>query len=225
MPCRPMATSPPPPSEIRFGSLLVYLPRRFTGQIARASQGIMYCLKTDSVYMARLTVSAYVAQRVRETRVENGLREILTGFATLVPAPQSNVHKKGALWPSERIAGALVRNGLGAAVLPCLKRDTAMRKAAFNPGNRPSIREHIQSMRLDSDLATIPTEIVIVDDIVTQGTMFVACAALLSERFPGARISAFAVMRTVESEDGLASVYDPRLGQVWHQMGMCGRNP
>src|ERR1700690_929770 len=84
-----------------------------------------------------------------------------------------------------------------------LKRIKAVNKAAFSqPKDRPTIQQHIDSMRVESDLLSPSTtkSIVVVDDFVTRGTSFVATIGMLREAFPRSSISAFAMVRTMSGE-------------------------
>lgn len=189
------------------------------------SQTIMYALKSDSIHGDGLPISQYAARRIRETMSETPLATILAPTAVLVPAPKSGVHKAGGLWPSERIAHALVAEGLGREVLSCVRRKTAVRKAAWNPGNRPSVREHIESMEVVPDLVLASSDVVVVDDIVTEGVMMMACATLLRRSFPNIEVKGFAVMRTVDSDGGLAAVQDAVVGQIRCLGNFCSRTP
>jgi hypothetical protein len=53
----------------------------------------------------------------------------------------------GTLWVPQRLANALVQNGLGITVEECLKRVVPLRKAATSlPKNRPMASEHYDSL-------------------------------------------------------------------------------
>jgi predicted amidophosphoribosyltransferase len=185
----------------------------------------MYALKSDSIYADGLPISRYAARRIRETIFQTPLATILTPTAVLVPAPKSGVHKSGALWPSERIARALVAEGFGREVRACLRRKTDVRKAAWNPGNRPSVQEHIESMEIVPDLVLASSDVVLVDDIVTEGAMLMACATLLRRSFSNIEVKGFAVMRTLGSDEGLAAVQDAVEGRIRYFGGICSRTP
>jgi predicted amidophosphoribosyltransferase len=189
------------------------------------SQTIMYALKSDSIHADGLPISRYAARRIRETISQTPLATILTPTAVLVPAPKSGVHKAGGLWPAERIARALVAEGFGREVRACVRRKTAVRKAAWSPGNRPTVREHIESMEIVPDLVLASSDVVVVDDIVTEGVMMMACATLLRRSFSNIQVKGFAVMRTVDSDEGLVAVQDAVVGKIRCFGNICSRTP
>lgn len=55
--------------------------------------------------------------------------------------------------------------------------------------------DHYNSLRVDKELLE-PTEITLIDDVVTAGRTAFACAQRVQEAFPKATIRLFAVMRT-----------------------------
>lgn len=132
----------------------------------------------------------------------------------LVPAPRSSLMKQDSLWVPERIAKALVSNGFGSQVVSCLRRITAVRKAATSTAqDRPRYTEHFDSMGVEGNFS-MTENIVIVDDIVTRGATLLASANRLLDAFPSSRISGFAAMRTVTNETEFVNVIDPRIGTI-----------
>lgn len=77
---------------------------------------------------------------------------------------------------------------------------TASREPAHESENRIRPDELRATLTLREDLcARPPTEILLIDDVITTGCSFVACSALLAERFPGVPISGiFAARRVVD---------------------------
>jgi hypothetical protein len=146
------------------------------------------------------------------------LRELLSPEAVLVPLPRSAPLPpvRNVLWVPRRICQALVAAGFGASISPCLERVTAVPKSAFaGPGGRPSVRLHVDSMRVLPTLAS-PERIVLVDDFVTKGATLLAAASLTFEAFPAADIRAFALVRTCGLPVGVdvERIVDPVSGDI-----------
>jgi len=117
----------------------------------------------------------------------------------LVPAPKSSLTQPDTLWASERIAKALVAEGVGCQVVYCLTRTKPVAKAAScSPSSRPTAQQHYESLTVQGALSK-PEDIVIVDDIVTRGATLLGCANRLADAFPRCRITAFAAMRTISN--------------------------
>jgi hypothetical protein len=144
------------------------------------------------------------------------LLESLGPEFALVPIPRSApLSNKDALWPSRRICEALVAVGLGAEVLPLLKRRDAVQKAATAPkGMRPGPEQHYESTVIDNEVPNlIERPLTLVDDIVTRGSSFVGMFRRLAEAFPNRKISCFALVQTV-SEGEIATLKAPIRGTI-----------
>ena len=59
-----------------------------------------------------------------------------------------------------------------------------------------------------------PKRVIIVDDVVTKGRMFLATATLLAERFPSAELRAFALIRTMGLEPDVEKIVAPCVGVI-----------
>jgi predicted amidophosphoribosyltransferase len=115
----------------------------------------------------------------------------------LVPAPRSSLVKPNSLYPTQVICDHLVANGLGVETRILLERVKAVPKAAFSrAADRPTIQTHYDSLRVAGELLE-PRSILLVDDVVTRGTMLLASATRLQEEFPGTQIRVFALIRTM----------------------------
>lgn len=219
-------------SDLRFASFLTYAPRH-TGRTdpeADRARDWMYRIKNDRVFLsetgARTVTSRHLTHLLGACIARTPLGALLGPSKTLVPVPTSGLQKRGSLWVPMLLARALVDVGLGATALPCLRRVTAVPKAAFaKPGQRPDAREHYDSLAVEAHLQA-PSEIVLVDDIVTRGAQLIGAAGRLQEAFPEAEIAAFAMMRTMSYGRSFMQLRDPCVGVIrLRPDGSTDRNP
>jgi predicted amidophosphoribosyltransferase len=104
--------------------------------------------------------------------------------------------------------------GLGKAIEECLKRAIPLRKSATSlAANRPKAFEHYASMEVQKVFPE-PTEIVLIDDIITRGATAMGAANKLADAFPAARIRVFAAMRTISPPDIFKNTLDPCIGTI-----------
>ena len=78
-------------------------------------------------------------------------------------------------------------------------------------------------MEIDGALGAAPHEIVVVDDVVTQGTMLLACASILQAAYSAAHIRGFAVIRT--ESDYFQRILDPCVGRITRTGSYVNRHP
>lgn len=195
-------------SEVRYGSLLVYSPRG-QGAISRQSQRACYNIKS-----AQPATLDRVRQVLTEQAAQGRPLAGLFNEATLVPMPRSSPLLAGALWPAERICQTIIQAGLGARVVPALKRQTAVPKSSTSaPGERPSASTHYQSFSA-AKLLDVGDNIVVVDDVVTKGTTAIAAISRLAEAYPDAQISLFAVVRTKGLVPDIDRIIEPVIGII-----------
>lgn len=134
----------------------------------------------------------------------------------LVPIPGSGKTTPGNFWGPKTICDVLHSKGIGCGVLPILERATGVQKSAFAaPGDRPTIQTHFDSMTADIDLST-PTQITLVDDVITKGATMMAAAKLIWSKQPNATIYGFAVFRTRNLDPDIDSVVAPSFGSLKH---------
>lgn len=196
-------------SEAPFGAFSCYSPSGTSNTSVR-SRKICGSIKNGNELVIR---SAFRYFDERRAGIEV-LDEFLNGSVTLVPVPRSAPLVEGALWPSNIIADLLHEHGLGGSVLPCIKRIHEVRKSAFQaPGNRPTVKEHYDSMEVDGGLFQ-PAQITLVDDVITKGSTQLACAMRLREAFPEATIRAFAMARTKGFGD-IDAIVVPYAGRIY----------
>jgi hypoxanthine phosphoribosyltransferase len=89
-----------------------------------------------------------------------------------------------------------------------------LRKAATSLArDRPTALQHYESLEVKKMLSD-PSEILLIDDIVTRGATLLGAANSLKKAFPRAHINAFAAMRSISPPDIFREVYDPCKGII-----------
>lgn len=172
--------------------------------------------------MAR--VIPHVVQHLAGHLEQSELRDLFRGRPVLVPAPRSSLVKPGTVWPPRIICEELVSRGLGAEVQELLERIKAVPKAALQaPANRPTAIQHFESLRAISVLHD-PPSILLVDDVVTSGTMLLASLSRLQAAYPQASVAAFALVRTMSGAE-VDAFLSPCVGTVQIVEGRCRRRP
>lgn len=207
------------PSELIFGSLLVYAPQG-TSETSILSQRVVRDIKNCRPgYIERIGLRF-------EQRFQEGLhRDLLGPTVLLVPAPRSTPSVKDMHWPALRICRELADRGLCQDVARLLERHTPMRKSATSESsNRPSPAEHAASLRC-AEHSPEPDRITIVDDVVTRGATLMGCAWALAERFSGATLHGLAVIRTMSKQE-VTTIFDPiDNGKIYMKNGAPKREP
>lgn len=195
--------------SIAFGSCYVYSPRG-TRPTSERSRLLRARLKAGDV--AWLPKYAW---RVREQAVDQHQFPGLFGpDVVLIPVPGSAPLVKGALWVPDRLASALVKEGLGQLAWRGLQRTSAVRKSATAPaGERPTVEDHYDSLAVESSLVA-PNRIVLVDDVITKGRTLLAAATRVHEAFPDAEVRAFALVRTMGLIPDVAQLLEPCVGEI-----------
>lgn len=117
------------------------------------------------------------------------------GEVILVPAPPSKPRDHAEYDDRmEKIARAVSNE----ANVRCLLETVAPREQAKRADHRPSIDELVQSMRVVTDLLPKdPGGIILLDDVITNGTTFKAAQRLLRPHFPGVKMVGLFVARRV----------------------------
>jgi hypothetical protein len=212
----------PLPSKVEFVSFLQYSPRG-TSDVERQSRVFRDAIKSDGVLTVRDSKGLRVVRGI-ELIVESlkahstgsVLGEVLGPHHMLIPIPRSApLAKPDALWPSRRICDALAAVGLGREVAPLLVRYKAVQKSAFaGTGQRPVALDHFNSTKIDeSALISTPDRITLIDDFVTRGATFVGMYPHVRQAFPNAKISCFALVRTM-SFDPISKIIAPVKGLI-----------
>jgi hypothetical protein len=214
-------------SEIEFGSLLTYSPRGNSNaqSLSRTARTI---LKNDGFLKSGsndILMSYYIADRISMNLRRLPFADYFNVNPILVPTPNSSLNRSGTLWVSQRLATALFRRGLGSRVAECLNRVTPLRKSATSlAADRPKAREHYDSMEVTRMLDE-PTEILLIDDIVTRGATLLGAANKLADAFPHARIRALVAMRTISTPSVFVRINEPCIGTIALSNDETFRNP
>lgn len=203
-----------PCSRLEFASFLSYTPRPET-ELGQRSKQLMLALKSNRVVRsASITVTQLVAQRLTEQLATLDYKGWIGGSAVAVPVPSSTLARRDSLWVPDELAKAMKAVGLVAEVLPCLVRSKALPKSATSKAmDRSTAFQHHETLAVQRPMLS-PTEILLVDDVVTRGATLLGCAQRLEEAFPGVTIRAFAAMRTLSDEANFQSLVDPCRGWI-----------
>jgi hypothetical protein len=223
-------------SNLSFGAFLTYSPHGTTAA-ERSSQVVCREIKGDGYLMVdeeETPAIAFTVRRLRES-LTPGLQELLGPNAVLVPAPGSAPlpPRQQALWVPRRICEELREGGFGNRVEPLLIRHTAVPKSSYaGRGQRPSVEKHYESFSVSPRLGARPSQIVLVDDVITKGATLLAGASRLVEAFPGATVRAFALIRTQNPIDHdrdkhiFRAILDPIVSRITlNQYGPWRRDP
>lgn len=198
-------------SEITFASLVTYCPRGESDEI-RKSQTLMRQLKGNRMLRSE-SAAAFVSRRVREMSPPAVL-PFLGPDVALVPIPRSSLQKPGALWPALEIANALHAHGFGTRVLPCLRRGTAVNKAATaSSKDRPNPKAHFDSLEITAPL-DLPATVTLIDDVITRGAQMLGAAWRIWSVRPDVVVRGFAVMRTISRPEDFSAIAAPCAGRV-----------
>jgi hypothetical protein len=211
-------------SELTFASFLVYAPRG-TNDVSRRAQQFVRALKEERLIGAPpQSPSEYAARRLADERPPS-LDILFADSPLLVPVPRSSFAVQGGIWPALNIASALVRHEIGAAVLPCLTRIAAVPKSAFAAaGTRPRPSEHYESIEA-AKMLTDRQSLCLIDDVITKGATLLAAASRLQERYPEAKVTAFALIRTLGFVDDIERIVAPAVGTITLRGGEVFREP
>lgn len=110
-------------------------------------------------------------------------------------------------------------------MLPCLERLKAVPKSAFAAsGTRPKAIDHYQSIRVAKMVADRQL-LCLVDDVITKGATLLAAATRLQEAYPQARVTAFALVRTLGFVDDIDQIVAPVIGTVTLRSDEVFREP
>lgn len=209
------------PSELRFGSLLVYAPQG-TSDLSNQSRQVVRHLKN-----CRAAILQRVGLRFAEQVTLGRFQGILGPDVLLVPAPRSSPAVKDMNWPALRISKELQDRHLCGGISCMLERHAPVAKSALvtKGSERTTPEQHAASLRCTMTPSAPRTPITIIDDVVTRGSTLLGCAWVLAERFPEASICALAVVRTMSGLE-VESILDPvDDGRICLRSGSPRREP
>jgi hypothetical protein len=200
-------------SDLEFGSYLTYTPKPQT-EDSKKAKNLLLSIKFDTIRSeSGVPTSKFIIDRLMESLEKLPFKDYFGSSTSLVPVPKSSLMQEGSLWVPEKYAEELSRNGKG-VVFPCLKRVSAVAKAAFSqPENRPKATEHYNSIKVKS-IMHVPREIVLIDDVVTRGATLLGCASRLKQAYPDVRIRGFAIVRTISDPSLFNKIADPCIGKI-----------
>ena len=198
-------------SPVRFTSLLIYKPKPGPSDMAQEAAKITYALKrADGITIGLL------AEYLREEVALGNFGGFLGPEITLVPAPGHAPRlSDDQEWATRSIAQAMEAKNLG-TMRPWLKRTEAVQKSAYAaPGERPTWKDHQETIEVTGHPDLLPPECVtVVDDVVTTGSTLYACVRLLEQRFPDTKVQAFAAVRTMSDVPNIQHPIDPVQGEI-----------
>lgn len=208
------------PKSIKYASLLSYVPKSRWRSLESA-ESLPYKIKVAYEYTIALKQDRiqpgglHIYDSVAKWCADYGLfRDFFSGTAILVPVPGSSLTRPNTLWVAKLLSDALVRHGLGSGLCACLSRRMSVPKSAFSkPQDRPTPTRHCETMAV-ANMVTEPTNILLIDDVVTKGATFLGAACRITQTYPNANIKAFAAMRTVSNMHEFKEVLDPCTGNI-----------
>ncbi len=201
--------------QIEYGSLLAYSPYG-KSEDAWLSQTVTNQIKNDAVLPSQMSMSESIANQISRNLDTLPFADLFQMNPVLVPTPRSSLTMPGSLWVPQRLADALVNRGLGMATVPCLSRVIPVTKSAGSEhADRPTAEIHRDSMGVTT-MVNPPSEILLIDDVVTRGATVLGAANKLAEAFPDARIRAFIAMCTRTRARDFVRINDPRKGEIYH---------
>lgn len=132
----------------------------------------------------------------------------------LVPVPESEPSSGRSRWVASRISSTLHELGLGREMWQGLQRLRPLARSTMAwRWERPTVEQHYQSLAVVAR-PDVPTDIVLVDDVVTKGRTLMAAALRLHQAYPGAAIRAFALIRTMGFVTDVNRLFDPCVGRI-----------
>ena len=204
------------PSELTFGSFLVYSPKG-SGEASILSQSVIRSIKADGAGPGNERIIDFAVRRLVEELDGSAacLHRLFRQKPLLVPMPPSAPVLSGGLWVPKRICEALVAHGLGARVAPLLARRYAIPKSAYaSQGKRPTVKIHEASLEVLGARALAATPILLVDDVITKGAALMGAGIVLGGAMPACEIVAFALVRTMGLIPDVEKLVEPCFGTI-----------
>jgi hypothetical protein len=159
-------------------------------------------------------LKTYVARVQQEFTHKRCFVEFFGDRTLFVPVPQYVSYAPASLWIARRLAFTLQEAQLGTEVWTGLRRVSSVdRSSSAWMWHRPTVQRHYQSFTVIPS-ARSPSNIVLVDDVITKGRTLAAAAMRLREAFPEATIRAFALVRTMGFIQDIVRLFDPCEGAI-----------
>lgn len=209
-------------SSLEYAAYFSYTPRYQTIEQSNARNHTI-ALKSDEKRPDGLCQSSHLVCQMAKSS-HSIIRNWFGHKPILIPVPRSYPTRTGDLWVSARITTAMASAGLGRKAVPCLKRTSQVPKSAYSlSADRPKARQHYASFSVET--LTGADDLVLVDDVVTRGATLLGAANRLAERFPDAKIRAFALVRTQSNPADFTKFEDPVHGLIELINGETRRRP
>jgi predicted amidophosphoribosyltransferase len=199
------------PSEYRleFAACYAYSPKG-ESETSQRSRQLCARVKKGSPHWLR----SYVACLRQEVASQRHFSGFFNEHTLLVPVPNSPAAARSSNWVARRLSVTLKEAGLAEDLWTGLRRVTAVeRSASAWMWERPTVRQHFQSFAVVKPPRP-PTDIVLIDDVITKGRTLDAAAQRLREAFPAATVRAFALIRTMGLVLDIERVFDPCEGVI-----------
>ena len=210
-------------TNLAYASYFAYNPRPDSKENSQYAYAELRKLKQDEALDNDICQSKHLVDLMSKQLDKSRLYNFFKNKPVLVPVPKSSLMKPDTLWVPQRIATSMAKAGLGSSVQACLKRVSPVSKSADNSQNRPKARDHYNSFSIEA--LTDVDDLVLVDDVVTRGATFLGAASMIKDRFPDAKIRAFALICTRTNPADFTNFEDPAVGRITLQSGESYRRP
>jgi predicted amidophosphoribosyltransferase len=195
--------------RLQFATCYTYSPKG-DSEVSERSRQLCARVKNGSTKWLR----SYVASVHQEVARKRRFCDIFSDHTLLVPIPNGPSSTRTSHWVARRLALALQETGLAEDVWTGLRRVSSVeRSSSAWMWERPTVQQHYQSFAVIPSPRP-PTEIVLIDDVITKGRTLVAAAMRLHEAFPKADIRAFALVRTMGLILDVERLFDPCDGVI-----------
>jgi hypothetical protein len=206
--------------RLKYGACYAYSPK---GDSDTSERSRLLCARVKNGSPKWL--KSYVATMSQDITHNHILCGFFQEHALLVPVPQCLSPVPTSLWVARRLAFTLQEAGLGEEVWTGLRRVSSVEKSSLaSMWHRPTVHQHYRSFAVIPSPKQ-PSDIILIDDVITKGRTLVAAAIRLHATFPTATIRAFALVRTMGFVHDVERLFDPCEGTVHWNGQDAYRNP